>query len=110
MKTTTLIALVASGFLISSATAADTAANWKTHCYSCHGKDGKGKTRAGRKAKVLDLTDPKVQALYSDAEMFDQLKNGMKSKDGKELMKPYGDKLSDAEMKDLVAFVRTLAK
>jgi len=110
MKTTTLIGILALGLIATPAMAADTAANWKKHCYSCHGKDGKGKTRAGRKAKVKDLTDAKVQALYSDAEMFDQLKNGMKSNSGKELMKPYADKLSEAEMKHLIAFVRTLAK
>lgn len=110
MKTTLLIGSIALGLLASSTNAADTAANWKKHCYSCHGKDGRGKTRAGRKAKVKDLTDAKVQALYSDAEILDLLKNGLKSKSGKVLKKPFSDKLSEAEMKDLIAFVRSLAK
>jgi cytochrome c553 len=116
MKKSTLIGLIGLGLTLSGATAADyndaakMKANWKTHCYSCHGSDGKGKTKAGRKAKVQDLTDSKVQALYTDAQLLDQLKNGMKSTSGAELMKPYSDKMSEAEMKDLVAFVRTLGK
>ena len=51
-----------------------------------------------------------MQALYSDSELLTQLKDGMKSKDGKELMKPFADKLSEGEMKDLVAFVRRFGK
>ena len=84
--------------------------NWKKHCASCHGKDGKGKTRAGRKAKVRDHTDAKVQAAYTDKQAFDNLKKGMKSDKGKTLMKPYAEKLSDAEINELIAFVRKLVK
>jgi cytochrome c553 len=40
----------------------ETVALWKEHCASCHGMDGRGKTKAGRKAKVKDLTDKKYQA------------------------------------------------
>ena len=87
-----------------------TAANWKKNCLSCHGKDGEGKTKAGRKAKVKDLTDVEYQKKFTDEKMFSQIKLGMKDDNGKELMKAYGDKLKDAEIKDLVAFVRKLQK
>ncbi len=89
---------------------ADAEANWKKNCASCHGNDGKGKTRAGRKAKVKDQTDAKVQKAYTDDQAFKHLKEGMKDDKGKEQMKPYGDKLSDAEIKDLIAYVRKFAK
>jgi len=81
--------------------------NWTKHCLSCHGKDGKGKTKAGRQAKVKDLTDAKYQETFDDTKAFTVLKEGLKI-DGKEAMKPFRDKLSDQEIKDLVAFVRTL--
>ncbi len=116
MKASLLIGIVSFGLVAGTAGAADiadpakTQANWKTHCYSCHGNDGRGKTKAGRKAKVKDLTDAKIQKQYSDQQMYDQIKSGMKDKKGKDMMKPYGDKLNDAEIKDLIAFVRTLAK
>ena len=70
------------------------------------GKDGKGATRAGRTAGVKDFTDPAYQKEITDAKAIDQIKNGMKDKDGKEKMKAYKDELSAAEIKDLVAYVR----
>ena len=56
-----------------------------------------------------DLTDPKVQASFTDAQAADAIKNGIKE-DGKTKMKAFGDKLSADEIKALVAYVRTLKK
>ena len=82
---------------------------WTQHCASCHGKDGKGETKAGKKANVKDLTDAKYQASLTDEKMFNQIKNGMK-KDNKEIMKPFGDKIKDDQIKELVAYVRKFKK
>ena len=92
-----------------SAQAADVKENWDKHCVACHGKDGKGETKAGKKAQVKDFTDPKYLATLSDDKMFKHLKEGMKE-GTKEKMKPFGDKLSDDEIKALVASVRTFKK
>ena len=89
---------------------ADLAENWTKNCASCHGKDGKGQTKAGRKADVKDLTDATYQASFTDEQMFKQIKEGLKDKNGKEKMKAFGDKFSDEEIKALVAFVRGLKK
>lgn len=99
-------AFVLAGGLLS---AADVAENWGKHCVSCHGKDGKGETKAGRKAGVKDLTDAAYQGGLTDEKMFKALKEGLKD-GGKEKMKPFADKLSDDEIKALVAHVRTLKK
>ncbi len=89
--------------------AADVAANWTTHCAPCHGKDGKGQTKAGRMAGVKDQTDSQYQASLTDEKMFQSVKQGLK--DGaKEKMKPFGEKLTDEEIKALVGHVRTLKK
>ncbi len=90
--------------------AADVKENWEKNCVSCHGKDGKGETKAGRKADVKNLTDATYQASFTDEQMFKQIKEGMKDKNGKEKMKAFADKLSDEEIKALVAFVRGLKK
>lgn len=87
-----------------------TVANWTKECQSCHGKDGKGRTKAGRKAGVKDFTDLEYQKKLTDEQMFKQIKMGMKDEDGKEKMKAYGDKLKDEEIKALVAYVRKFAK
>jgi cytochrome c553 len=85
--------------------AADVTDNWKKNCAACHGNDGKGKTKAGRKAKVKDLTDAEYQKTFTDEKAAHQIKDGMKV-DDKEVMKAYGDKLSADEIKDLVALIR----
>ncbi|MBM3853789.1 MAG: cytochrome c, partial [Verrucomicrobia bacterium] len=38
--------------------AADVAGNWNEHCSKCHGADGKGQTKMGKKLGLRDLTDP----------------------------------------------------
>ncbi len=95
---------------LASANAADVGENWTKHCGSCHGKDGKGQTKAGRKANAKDLTETSYQATFTDEQMFKQIKEGMKDKNGKEKMKAFGGALSDDEIKALAAYVRGLKK
>lgn len=94
---------------IASVGAADVKANWDKHCASCHAKDGTGNTRMGKKADVKDWTDPKVQESVTDDKAFKSVKEGLTEK-GKERMKPYADKVSDEEIKALIAHMRTLVK
>ena len=61
-------------------------------------------------ANVKDFTDPKYQESFTDEQAYRQIKEGMKDKAGKEKMKPFGDKLTDEEIKAIVAFVRGLKK
>ena len=109
MKKTILLAISLIFASAASVQAADVTANWKKHCASCHGKDGRGRTKAGRKAKAKDLTDAKYQGKFTDEKMHQQIKEGM-IVDGKEKMKAYGDKLNEDEIKALVAFVRKFKK
>ena len=109
MKTT--LALAITLFLATSISlrAADAKANWDANCVQCHGKDGKADTKMGKTLNAKDLTDPKVQSAFSDAKAAESIKNGVKE-NGKTTMKAFGDKLSDDEIKALVAYVRTLKK
>ena len=91
------------------AAAADPSAIWKANCASCHGKDGSGATMMGKKLNVKDYRDAKVQAIFSDAEAERAIKEGVKT-NGKETMKPFGGKLSDADIKALVAHIRSFKK
>jgi cytochrome c553 len=92
-----------------SARAEDAKANWKTHCAKCHGEDGKGQTKMGQKLGVKDYTDGKVQADMKDDKALKAVKEGMKEGE-KELMKPFSDKLSDDDIKALIAHVRAFKK
>lgn len=91
------------------ASAADPASNWKEHCAKCHGDTGKGDTKMGKKLSIADLTDAKVQAKFTDADALKAMKEGVKDKDGKVAMKPV-ENVSEADMKALVGYVRTLKK
>jgi cytochrome c6 len=91
------------------AVAADATGLWNQHCASCHGKDGSGSTTMGKKLGVKDYRDAKVQAAFSDGEVESAIKSGVKE-GGKEKMKAFKDKLSDEDIKALVAYVRSLKK
>jgi len=101
MKLTTSVILA---IIIASSGATfgvDPAALWGQHCASCHGKDGSGNTAMGKKLGVKDYTKEQT---FSDAEAANVIKNG------KGKMKAYKDKLSDADVRALVAWVRSLKK
>ena len=92
-----------------TAKGAEAKENWETQCAKCHGAEGKGDTKMGAKLGCKDFTDAKVQGEIKDDVAFKAIKEGMKSDDGKTLMKPF-DQLSDEEIKALVAYVHTLKK
>jgi mono/diheme cytochrome c family protein len=104
-KTKLLAAGVALALGSVTARAATAADNWDNNCASCHGADGKGQTKQGKKLKIRDYTDPKVQAELKDDEMVKATTDGVVI-DGKEKMKGYKADLSADEVKDLVAYIR----
>lgn len=107
----TILALAVSLLLASSLSlrAADAKANWDANCAQCHGKTGNADTKMGKTLNAKDLTDAKVQAAFTDAKATESIKNGVKE-NGKTTMKAFGGKLTDDEIKALVAYVRTLKK
>jgi len=90
--------------------AMDVPALWKKNCASCHGEDGKGETKAGKTKKVKNLTDPEVRAKFDREKMIKVTKEGIKGDDGKERMKPYAEKLSDAEIAALNDYILNTLK
>jgi cytochrome c553 len=92
------------------APAGDVAALWKKNCASCHGEDGKGQTKAGKQKKVSDLTNPEVRAKFDRDKMIKTVKEGVKDDEGKDRMKPYAEKLSDAEIASLVDHILNTLK
>jgi cytochrome c6 len=102
---TALAALLACGLIAACASPAfadDAAATYKAKCAMCHGPDGKG-SATGTKMGVHDFSSPEVKA-ESDAQLTEVITKG------KGKMPPYSGKLKDTEIKDLVTYIRTLAK
>jgi cytochrome c6 len=105
-NTTKLIALGAAfGLATALSQAAPAAENWENQCAKCHGADGKGQTKVGKKLNLKDYTDAKVQAAMKDEDMIKATTDGV-SEGGKEKMKSFKGELSAAEIKDLVAYIR----
>jgi cytochrome c6 len=87
-----------SGF--SQAPGADT---YKARCQMCHGADGLGATPAGKAMKVVPFNDPQILN-KSDADLVAATKNG------KGKMPAYAGKLSDGDIKAVIAYIHTLQK
>ncbi|HMD10157.1 MAG TPA: cytochrome c [Candidatus Acidoferrum sp.] len=101
---TTVVALA--GFVLLSVPAqAQTGgeALYKAKCAGCHGADGKGQTTVGKANNVRDLGSADVQAQSDDA-IAGIIGNG------KGKMPAYGKSLKPDQIKDLVAYIRTLKK
>lgn len=90
--------------LVTPAIAQDNGADtYKMKCQICHGSDGLGMTPAGKAIKAASF---KSEALLKapDTDLITAIKNG------KGKMPSYAGKLTDAQIKAVVSYVRTLQK
>jgi len=85
---------------------------YATYCASCHGPEGAGDgpVAAGLNPKPAAHNDGTYMRTLSDEHLFKVIKEGGPSVGKSPLMAPWGGTLSDAQIHDVVAFVRTLAK
>jgi len=74
---------------------------YKTSCAQCHGLTGEADTPAGRTFKAHSLNTPAALKL-SDADMLEFTKKG------KGNMPAWEEILTDDQLKDVIAYVRTL--
>jgi cytochrome c6 len=100
-----LTIVVAAPVLLLARSRADdkSAATYKAKCATCHGADGKGDTPAGKSTKVRSFADPEV-VKASDDDLAGIIEKG------KGKMPGYGKSLKPDESKDMVAYIRSLAK
>jgi len=84
------------------------------NCEKCHGKTGKGDgallKRMKADVKPVDWTDKAAMAKWTDADMTKIIKEGGTSAGRSKVMPSYGEKLSDGDVADLVAYIRSLGK
>jgi mono/diheme cytochrome c family protein len=83
--------------------AQNAAATFKARCAGCHGVDGKGNTAPGKALGAHDFGSEEVTQM-SDTDLINIVTMG------KNKMPAYGKSLKEAEVKDLVAYVRQLSK
>ena len=80
---------------------------YKSKCLMCHGVDGLAATNVGKAMKIPSFKDP-AAVKATDAQLFATVKDGKIGKSGK--MQPFAGKLTDAQIKAVVAHIRTLQK
>lgn len=96
------VSLVA--FTISTTTFAQTGADtYKAKCQMCHGASGEGDTPAGKAMKAVSFKSPDL-VKKSDADLI------AATRDGKGKMPAYRGKLTDAQIEEVIAYIRTLQK
>jgi cytochrome c6 len=81
----------------------DGSATFQENCAGCHGPDGRAQTEVGKKVHAADLTAADVQQ-RSVSELAKFVKTG------KGKMPAFQDKLSDDEIRAVVAYVKGLGK
>jgi cytochrome c553 len=108
MKNAMMMTIAACAAMVVSASAADVKETWAKDCAKCHGADGKGDTKMGKKLDIKDFTDAKYQASLKDADMLKAIKEGVK--DGEKVRMKAAEGLSEEEMKALVTYVRAFKK
>jgi mono/diheme cytochrome c family protein len=80
---------------------------YKNDCALCHGDNGNGKSELATSMNLTlaDYTDPKSLAGKSDQELFDEIRKG------KDKMPPEEEaRAKDADVRGLVAYVRSMSK
>jgi mono/diheme cytochrome c family protein len=92
--------------------AARGAALYAANCASCHGPggDGDGPAAAALTPKPAKHSDGAYMNALTNEHLFKVIKEGGTAVGKSPLMAPWGGTLSDAQIWDAVAFVRSLAK
>lgn len=103
-----VVALAGSFLIAAPAALGDAAEVYSKNCASCHGADGKGQTKMGKKSGARDYTTAEGQK-WTDAEGVKAILEGV-TKDGKKKMKGFTGKVTEAEAKDLVKYIRGFKK
>ncbi len=79
------------------------AVNYKAKCVMCHGADGTGNTPVGRSMKLRSLKSAE-DIKESDEQLSKEIKSGVGRMQG------YAGKLTDAQIHDVVSYIRTLQR
>ncbi len=110
-----LAALVWAGEAPKGKAAGDVAkgkAKYQELCAACHGASGKGDgpAAAALQTKPRNHTDAAYMNKLKDQQIFDIIKKGGQGVGKSPLMPAWAGQLTDAQIRDVVAYIRTLAR
>lgn len=113
-----VLSLVLSGLLLGRATPTMAARGndasgkklYLTYCFLCHGTTGKGDgfAAAVQPTKPRDLTNDAYMSARTDQQLFDAISGGGPAFHGSLTMPAWRESLTEAQIWDLVAYIRTV--
>lgn len=81
---------------------------YKKHCRKCHGWDGRGQTRMGKKLAVRDYTAAAWQSEVSDERVRTAMQAGwLDPENPKRKMPAFADRITPAQLEALLKVVRS---
>lgn len=107
MRTIALLCLWAA--LGTTARASEVSDLFSDKCAVCHGDDGKGQTRMGKKFHAPDFTEAKWLAKTTEETARHAIENGAMI-DGQVRMPAWKEKLTSQQISDLTKYARGLGK
>lgn len=112
LKTSALLALLV---LVAPATVLAVSAkdNYDWYCAQCHDSTGGGdgiNNVDSLPVGPMDLSSPKEMAKFKDAQIIQTLTHGGPVNNLDTLMPPWGNRLTEAEIEELMRYVRSLCK
>src|SRR5688572_1387324 len=83
-----------------------------THCAACHGESGQGDgpSAAGFATKAFNLADGRLMNTLPDEFLIDIVRDGGPAHGLAPTMPPFNRTLSDTQIRQVIAYVRTLAR
>jgi len=97
------LALLLTGSTVLALAQSGGEALYKAKCMTCHGATGMADTNVGKALKVRPISDPEVKKLTLSAQIA-------VTKNGAGKMQGFKDKYTDAQIKEMVEYFRTLPK
>ncbi|WDE12892.1 c-type cytochrome [Thalassomonas haliotis] len=110
LQTITLLTLLAATKLAFAADAVKGEVFYQAYCTQCHGVNGDGWGVNAATMDVLpkDHTETKEMITRTDEDIFKAIKEGGKAVSKSNLMPNWDANMTDEEIHDLVAYVRTI--
>lgn len=104
------IVLLGTAFIAHAADPAEGKKVYVQYCATCHGESGKGDgpASAALNPKPRNHTDKEYMSKLSDEDMMKVIKEGGASVGKSPIMPPWGPTLKDDQVKDVIAYIRTL--
>ncbi len=107
-----IVVVILPGFVLAQGNAEKGKGFFAQYCAACHGPTGKGDgpAAAALNPKPTNLTDKAYMGGLKDQYLFDLVQKGGAAVGKSPLIPAFGSKLKDGDIRDVIAYLRSLTK